>query len=258
MFLLCSSQPDVHWQRLYGISTVTGNLPHKQKVMPDKLKKALLIFAKQPVPGKVKTRLSPPLLPEEAAGLYLCMLGDVLSRAATLPDVEKFLFFDGGDDALEYFRGRCPAMTCIPQRGKELGERMENALREVFSMGNGAAVVIGTDSPDLPLAFIASAFARLEQGENGVVVGPSEDGGYYLVGMARLHRRLFRNIPWSSDRVMEETLKSAADAEIAVSLLPLWRDVDTETDLHRPELRDEGNGAPLTREFLLNWLKETS
>jgi len=129
---------------------------------------------------------------------------------------------------------------------------------ELRDEGSGAAVVIGTDSPDLPLAFIASTFARLEQGENGVVVGPSEDGGYYLVGMARLHHRLFRNIPWSSDRVMEETLKSAADAEIAVSLLPLWRDVDTETDLHRPELRDEGNGAPLTREFLLNWLKETS
>ena len=214
-----------------------------------------MIFAKQPVPGKVKTRLSPPLLPEEAAGLYGCMLGDVLSRAASLPDVEKYLFYDGGDDALEYFRGSAPAMTCIPQRGKELGERMENALREVFSLGIGAAVVIGTDSPDLPLAFIEDAFARLEQGETGVVVGPSEDGGYYLVGMARLHCQLFRNIPWSSAHVMEETLKRSGDAGIAVSLLPLWRDVDTATDLHRPELRDEGSGAPLTREFLEKWLK---
>jgi hypothetical protein len=223
--------------------------------MSEKLKKALLIFAKQPLPGKVKTRLSPPLLPEEAAELYLCMLGDVLARAASIPDVEKYLFYDGGDEVLEYFRGRCSAMTCIPQRGKDLGKRMENALREVFSLGSGAAVIIGTDSPDLPLAFMASAFARLEQSENGVVVGPSEDGGYYLLGMTRLHRRLFRNIPWSSAQVMEETLKRAADAEIAVSLLPLWRDVDIAADLHRPELRDKGNGAPLTREFLEKWLK---
>ena len=146
-------------------------------------------------------------------------------------------------------------MTCIPQRGKDLGERMAEALRDAFSMGNGAAVIIGTDSPDLPLAFIASAFARLEHGENGVVVGPSEDGGYYLVGMTRLHRELFRDISWSSDKVMKETMKRASDAGIAISLLPIWRDVDIAADLERPELRDEINSAPLTRYFLLNRLQ---
>ena len=89
-----------------------------------------------------------------------------------------------------------------------------------------------------------------------MVVGPSEDGGYYLVGMTRLHRQLFLGIPWSSDRVMEETLKMAGRAGITVSLLPMWRDVDTAADLERPELRDVRNGAPLTREFLLKRLKE--
>jgi len=214
-----------------------------------------LIFARQPVPGKVKTRLSPPLLPEEAADLYACMLGDVLAMAASLPDVEKYLFYDGGEESLEYFKVRAPGMTCIPQRGKDLGERMAEALRDAFSMCNGAAVIIGTDSPDLPSALIEDAFARLKHGENEVVVGPSEDGGYYLVGMTRLHRELFRDISWSSDKVMKETMKRASDAGIAVSLLPMWRDVDTAADLERPELRDEMNSAPLTREFLLNRLQ---
>jgi rSAM/selenodomain-associated transferase 1 len=223
--------------------------------MSKKLKKALLIFARQPVPGKVKTRLSPPLLPAEAAVLYGCMLGDVLAMAASLPDMEMYLFYDGGEETLEYFKERVFGMTCIPQRGKDLGERMAEALRDVISQGKGAAVIIGTDSPDLPSAFIEDAFCRLEQGDLGVVVGPSEDGGYYLVGMKRLHCELFRDISWSSDKVLEETLKRASDAGIAVSLLPMWRDVDTAADLERPELRDEMNSAPLTREFLLNRLQ---
>jgi uncharacterized protein len=226
--------------------------------MSEQLKKALLIFAKQPVPGKVKTRLSPPLPPEEAAELYSCMLGDVLATAASLPHVKKYLFYDGGEEALEYFRGRAPSISCVPQRGKDLGERMAEALLDVFSLGNRAAVIIGSDSPDLPRALIKDAFDYLEQDDNGVVVGPSEDGGYYLVGMTRLHRQLFRGISWSSDRVLGETLKMAGGAGITVSLLPIWRDVDTAADLERPELRDERNGAPLTREFLLKRLKEKS
>jgi uncharacterized protein len=223
--------------------------------MSDNLKKALLIFARRPVPGKVKTRLSPPLLPEEAADLYGCMLDDVLAMAASLPHVEKYLFYDGGEDALGYFRGRVPGMACIPQRGTDLGERMAEALREIFSMGSRAAVIIGSDSPDLPPAFVVDAFARLERGDDGVVVGPTEDGGYYLVGMTRLHQRLFRDIPWSSDRVMGETLQRAKEAGLAVSLLPIWRDVDTAPDLERPELLDETNGAKLTRGFLLKRLE---
>ena len=105
--------------------------------MSNKLKKALLIFAKQPVPGKVKTRLSPPLLPGEAAELYCCMLGDVLATAAALPDVKKYLFYDGGDEALKYFMGINPGMTCIPQRGKDLGEKMAEALLDVSPWATG-------------------------------------------------------------------------------------------------------------------------
>ncbi|HEX2768967.1 MAG TPA: TIGR04282 family arsenosugar biosynthesis glycosyltransferase [Geobacteraceae bacterium] len=223
--------------------------------MGKQLKKALLIFAKCPLPGMVKTRLIPPLSPEQAADFYHCMLCDVIAKVTLLPDLARYLFYEDEGAAREYFAGSGLDMTSLPQQGKDLGERMAEALRTVFAMGHSTAVVIGTDSPDLPISFIEAAFDRLERGKSAAVFGPTEDGGYYLAGMTRLYRELFRDIPWSSVAVLRKTLKRAKEAGITVSLLPIWHDVDTAADLDRPELSDEGNGAPLTREFLLNWRK---
>jgi rSAM/selenodomain-associated transferase 1 len=203
----------------------------------------------------VKTRLVPPLSPEQAADLYRCMLCDVMARVALLPDLASYLFYEEGEAAREYFARSGRDMTYLPQQGKGLGERMEEAFRTVFAMGHSTAVVIGTDSPDLPVSFIEAAFDRLEGGESEAVFGPTEDGGYYLAGMTRLYRELFQDIPWSSGAVLQETLKRAVEAGIAVSLLPVWHDVDRVADLERPELLAEGNGAPLTRTFIANWLK---
>jgi rSAM/selenodomain-associated transferase 1 len=223
--------------------------------MGKQLKKALLIFAKCPLPGMVKTRLIPPLSPEQAADLYRCMLSDIMAKVTPLPDLDRFLFYEEGGAAREYFARSSLGLTSFPQQGKDLGERMAEALRTVFAMGHSAAVVIGTDSPDLPISFIETAFDRLERGEGTAVFGPTEDGGYYLAGMMRLYRELFLDIPWSSAAVLRETLKRAKEAGIGSSLLPIWHDVDTAADLDRPELSDEGNGAPLTREFIANWRK---
>ncbi|HEX9023956.1 MAG TPA: TIGR04282 family arsenosugar biosynthesis glycosyltransferase [Geobacteraceae bacterium] len=219
--------------------------------MVEKLNKALLIFAKKPLPGKVKTRMVPPLSPLQAAELYGCMLGDVLAKAARYAAAEgRFLFYEEADQAGEYFTGRSGGMTSLPQCGADLGERMAEAFRAVFARGYGAAVVIGTDAPDLPLHFIDMAFQRLEGGDCEAVFGPCEDGGYYLLGMKKLHSQLFRDVPWSSGAVLQVSLQRAWDAGIAVSLLPSWHDVDTAADLERPELLAEENGALLTREFL--------
>ncbi len=234
------------------------NLPLKQKVMPEQLKKALLIFAKRPLPGKVKTRLVPPLSPEQAADLYSCMLGDVLAMVAGLPDLFLYLFYEDIEGAREYFAENVPGIISLPQEGKDLGERMATAFRIVFAMGHGAAVIIGTDAPDLPSAYIKKAFSRLESGKSRAVFGPCEDGGYYLLGMTRLYRALFRDLPWSSSTVLQESLKRAEEAGIEVSLLPMWHDVDTAADLERPELLAEENGALWTREFIANWLKTKS
>jgi len=215
---------------------------------------ALIIFARHPVPGQVKTRLSPPLSPEEAAELYRCMLEDILARTESLAGLERYLFFEGGDGEAAYFARTAPDMARFLQQGDDLGARMAAAFRRVFADGHGIAVIIGTDSPDLPVTYIQEACERLQQGNIDAVFGPSGDGGYYLLGMGKLHGGLFRNITWSSDMVLRESLQRAAEEGLRVALLPGWHDVDRPEDLMRPELRDEQNGAPRTRKFLNNWL----
>jgi rSAM/selenodomain-associated transferase 1 len=240
------------WLRVYRFPPDFGNPPHIQVVMDKELKKALLVFARRPVAGMVKTRLVPPLSPEEAAELYCCMLGDTLAKVVSLPDVAKFLFYEEGEGAREYFAQCARGMTCIPQQGKDLGERMAEAFRAVFAAGYDAAAIIGSDSPDLPLSLLEEAFARMAEDGTDTLFGPSEDGGYYLLAMRELHGELFRNIAWSSGSVLQKSLENAGKAGVRVSLLPTWHDVDTAEDLRRPELLDVGNGAPLTREFILN------
>jgi len=211
---------------------------------------ALIIFAKRPAPGRVKTRLSPPLSLEEAAELYRCMLEDILEKVSALSGVDRHIFYEPGESAAAFFEQAAPGMTSTPQQGEDMGERMSNAFAEMFDAGYEQAAVIGTDIPDIPLEFVAEAFDRLESNEVNAVFGPSEDGGYYLLAMRKLHAELFRGIRWSSGEVLEKSLERAKEAGIGVSLLPVWHDVDTAEDLKRPELLDEGNGAPRTREFI--------
>jgi uncharacterized protein len=224
-------------------------------VMSLSFKKALILFAKRPVPGRVKTRLSPPLTLEEAAELYRRMLEDILAKTARLDGVARFLYYEPDPEAAPFFDRFVPGIAPAPQRGADLGERMATAFGELFAAGYGEVAIIGTDLPDLPVAFIEESFLRLATAGIDAVFGPSEDGGYYLLAMRELHGSLFRDIPWSSEKVLELSLEKGKQAGLGISLLPVWHDVDTAMDLKRPELLDEGNGAPLTREFLKNRLK---
>lgn len=213
-------------------------------------RKALIIFAKRPAPGRVKTRLSPPLTLEEAAELYHCMLKDILEKVSTLFNVDSHIFYEPEEQAAAYFKQAAPAMDRHPQNGKDLGERMAAAFEELFAAGYRHAAIIGTDIPDLPVEYVTEAFTELESRRVDAVFGPTEDGGYYLLAMGKLHAELFREIRWSSREVLETSLERAKTAGITVSLLPTWHDVDIAKDLERPELLDEGNGAPRTREFI--------
>ncbi len=215
------------------------------------MSKALIIFAKRPSPGRVKTRLVPHLAPEEAAELYRRMLLDILAKTGQMADVDKFLFYEQGAGVAEYFAATVRGGFICPQVGEGMGERLEAAFGHVFRRGYGEVAVIGTDSPDLPVSFMERAFELLRSPAVDAVFGPAEDGGYYLLAMTRLHRELFRDIPWSTGEVLEQSLARAAEAGLATALLPLWHDIDTGADLRRPELVDPGNGAPLTREFIL-------
>lgn len=212
----------------------------------------LLVVAKKPIPGVAKTRLCPPLNPEHAAELYGCFLQDTLNLMRKVSNVRLGIaYLPVGEEA--YFRNIAPEMALIPQRGNSLGERLDNLLTEVLGDRVKKAVVIGSDSPNLPVEYLAQAFELLT--DNPVVLGPAEDGGYYLVGMKEPHPDLLRRVQMSTLQVLEDTIKIAEATGVGYSLLPVWYDVDTMTDLMR--LRDDifsTKNQPCTCSFA--WLRK--
>jgi uncharacterized protein len=212
--------------------------------------KALLIFAKQPLPGKVKTRLSPPLSLQAATDIYHCMLSDTLAKTVDLPGVERFLFFEPSSGAAEFFRNLFPGIRTFPQMGDGLGERLKKAFETVFSLGFESVAAIGTDSPDLPLSHLQEPFRLLEEEGADVVFGPAADGGYYLVAFRSFCPGLFRDIPWSTNRVLEKSMEAAASLGLKVACLPVWHDMDTVEDLKRFLASGNPEYAPRTLRFL--------
>jgi len=212
--------------------------------------KALLIFAKQPLPGKVKTRLSPLLTLQEAADIYHCMLCDTLEKVADLTGVESFLFFEPSQGAEDFFRRGFPGIRIFPQEGDGLGVRLKKAFETVFALGFESAAAIGTDSPDLPLSHLQEPFRLLEEKDADVVFGPAADGGYYLVALGSSRPGLFHDIPWSTNRVLEKSLAAAASLGLQVVNLPVWHDMDTVEDLKRFLAAGSSEYAPRTLRFL--------
>jgi rSAM/selenodomain-associated transferase 1 len=213
----------------------------------------LLVVAKAPVAGQTKTRLCPPLDGATAAALYTCFLRDTLALMEQVADVRHMIGYLP-EDAAGYFRELAPQMALAPQRGADLGERLDNLLADALAAGAGAAVVMDSDSPTLPAAYVQQAFAELEAGAD-VVIGPCEDGGYYLIGLRRPQPRLLREVQMSTPHVLRDTLAIAAELGLRAALLPAWYDVDTAAELAR--LREElrvapPEVAPHTREFLNN------
>jgi len=190
----------------------------------------LLFFIKNPEKGLVKTKLASAVGDEMAVKLYRRFLLEMLSTLNrgtflfylcfypehSLNDLKRWL----GDDYLY-----------MPQAGENLGERMKNAFIDAFAMNFKRVVLIGSDIPDLPLEFIEKAFTSLQ--EKDVVIGPSIDGGYYLIGFKdkNFSLRAFEGIPWSTKRVFEETVKVLKQEGLTVHALQPLRDIDTIDDL---------------------------
>ncbi|GIV80141.1 MAG: hypothetical protein KatS3mg050_4535 [Litorilinea sp.] len=197
----------------------------------------LSVVAKRPAPGQTKTRLCPPLDGTAAATLYACFLQDTLSLMRQVPDVCRTLAYAPPEE-LAYFRALAPDFALVPQQGADLGERLDNLLsgllQEAGTPGPSQAVVMDSDSPTLPPAYLADAFQALDQGAD-VVLGPCDDGGYYLIGLTRPQPRLLREVTMSTDHVLQDTLAIARELGLAVALLPTWYDVDTAAELERLE-----------------------
>lgn len=193
--------------------------------------KLLIVMSKAPVPGLVKTRLSPQLTAEKAAECYDCLLKDRISRMALLDDIELAVAYTPAS-AAAYFSALIPdQFHQFVQQGETLSDRLNRLIADRFAEGYGAVLIIDSDTPDLNNKMINKSFQLLVS--NDLVYGPSRDGGYYLVGMKKHYPELFNDIPWSSTDVLKISLKIAGQLGLQTALLPALDDIDTYDDLTR-------------------------
>lgn len=190
----------------------------------------LIIFAKYPDKGKVKSRLSGYLDEDIVARLYICFIEDLLERL-TKGDFPFMIACHPGEKKGDFARKFGDAFSYMPQIGEDLGERMYNAFCHCFSEGFRSVVIIGSDSPDLPLRIIKDAFQALDT--HAAVIGPACDGGYYLIGFSRddLFPDVFEGMAWGTDDVFRKTVHLLKNAGIRHCILPVWRDMDRPEDI---------------------------
>jgi rSAM/selenodomain-associated transferase 1 len=217
--------------------------------MPPEFSNALIVVAKRPASGRTKTRLSPPLTPQLASQLYECFLLDTLDQMRQVQDAQKVIaYFDEPD----YFRRLAPDFQLIQQEGADLGARLDHALTVCLSMGYQRVVIMDSDSPSLPPPYLTQAFIALADGAD-VVLGPCEDGGYYLIGVKKPISRLLREVRMSTPSVAADTIALAQEEGLDLFALPVWYDVDDGASLSRlvEELeRREPLEALHTRRFI--------
>ncbi len=225
---------------------------------------ALAVMAKAPRPGKVKTRLQPPLTAEEAAALNCCFLQDTTRNIADVASAGGaqglICYTPVGDEAA--FHGLLPeGFGLIAQRGDGFGERLHLAATDILACGFGAVCLIDSDSPTMPTAALRMAVEALGAPGDRVVLGGSEDGGYYLIGLKQAHLAPFERITWSTASVWEQTLDRVRETGLELLVLPTWYDVDDAATLQvlEGELLDgrrppfaaqDGYNAAHTRAFL--------
>jgi uncharacterized protein len=226
------------------------------------------IMAKAPSAGSVKTRLTPPLTYEEASMLSACFLRDTANNIQGLGAAQRAhsVIVYTPVTASEAFSGLVPTgFQFLPQRGESLGDRLLNATRDLLARGYYSACLINSDSPTLPPAILASAIEALEPSGDRLVLGPAEDGGYYLIGLKSAHEILFDRIAWSTSEVLAHTIERARQISLDVVMLPRWYDVDDAatldrlcTELFLPDRSHNGHSiyaASFTRDYLANLLE---
>ncbi len=210
------------------------------------IRQAVIVMAKQPIVGQAKTRLCPAYTPEQAAALAEAFLRDTVTTVQQANCAQIVPAFTPPESAA-WFAAAFPGLPRIPQPEGDLGERLTGVLEAAWRLRYRPCVVIGADSPHLPPERLHAAFAALRPGPEAadVVLGPAEDGGYYLLGLKWHHPELFQGIAWSTEYVLIQTLARAEVLGLRVHLLPPWYDVDTPADLDR--LRADLHSAPPDR-----------
>jgi rSAM/selenodomain-associated transferase 1 len=218
--------------------------PHAsdRKARRDGRQCALAMMIKAPRAGASKTRLVPPLTPEEAARLSVAFLRDTAANIASActeqaEDAQRAVDAvaaytpRGAESAFDELLPR--EFALLAQRGDTFGERLFHAASDLLALGYESCCLIDSDSPTLPRALLTAAIEELSRPGERIVLGPADDGGYYLIGMRRAHRRLFEEIKWSTAEVSAQTIARAREINLDVALLPAWYDVDDATTLRR-------------------------
>lgn len=215
-------------------------------------KRALVVFVKSPVPGEVKTRLIPHLSAVESADLYKSFVSDTLRNAAKISvPARTVVAYRPHSKALDL--SWLPAKNrpeLFKQDGHSLGEKLIHAFGLAFGRGAQQVVIIGSDSPNLPPSYIDQGFRALADAD--VAIGPSTDGGYYLIGLSRPCLKLFDDVSWSTDQVFERTVQNAQRQGYRLKILPTHYDIDTFDDLLMlgDELEKASDLAPATHRYL--------
>ena len=198
------------------------------------MKTCVIVFAKNPVPNQVKTRLVPPLSPEQAAMLYTAFLIDWCETLAGLADVDIVVAYTPPEAQSELQALIGDGVIYIPQVGDGLGERLVSATQWAAEHGYTKILIVGSDSPTLPISYISEAIILLDARD--IVIGPSVDGGYYLIGFAvenltKTVPLVFSEIAWSTADVLRQTITRIQSTEATFGLLPPWYDIDNAEDL---------------------------
>jgi uncharacterized protein len=231
---------------------------------------ALGVMMKTPQNGLSKTRLSPPLSAEEATSISRCFLKDTSAAIEELIREDPFVvgvavYTPVGSEA-NLGELLSPRFKMLAQREADFGRRLLGATEDLFSLGFSAVCLVDSDSPTLPFCHLQHLATLLKESVDRIVIGPCTDGGYYLLGLRRVHARLFEDIDWSTSRVYDQTIDRSKEIDLQAVVLPAWYDVDDQASLNRllselfPECAKEGapqgSPAPNTEQFLRQILVE--
>ncbi len=205
---------------------------------------SMIVFVRYPSEGKVKTRLAAALGNHDAKEIYKRIAERIFSEVGKARKVHRYAFYSDGDDREQIGKWLGRKFLLANQEGELLGERMLSAFMKVFSHGAEKAIIIGTDIPDLTGGIVEEAIAKLDQ--HDVVIGPAKDGGYYLLGMKKIHASLFERIEYGTSSVLSQTVDRIDELGLSYCLLRELRDIDTEEDL--ANWIDKGGDSSIKRE----------
>ena len=207
---------------------------------------SLIVFIRFPHLGVVKTRLARSLGNETSTNLYRIMVENIIEDIKKLPkNINKHIFFSRIEDEIATKQWIGSGFSFTPQSGNTLGERLENAFDEVFKTGSCKTIITASDTPSLDSVILKKAISQLDY--HDIVIGPNYDGGYYLLGMKKLHRQLFQGIAWSTREVLDQTMDIANRSGLSVYRLQCLHDIDDESDLKSWSTKAGNHSHPVMR-----------